>query len=273
MSSQAVAWAITMKCETAATKAVLLSLANFANEYGECWQGQKTVAEGASLKPRQLRTLLKALEASGLIERTRRGNEKGGRDTDMIRLRMVEIPAIITAKRRPKPEQEQPAKSAAKEVSGKDCHGGLAAISEGVSGNIEGGKRQTIAGEIYIPISQDPNSVGAAKRTPTNKGSRLPDNWTLTPELVAYCAAKGYSEAHARVIAERFENYWRAATGRNATKLDWTRTFQNWVLNEKRWLIDQAVASQQSAGGNQPSDEERADILDRILRKGKYANG
>jgi hypothetical protein len=31
----------------------------------------------------------------------------------------------------------------------------------------------------------------------------------------------------------KFCNYWQAKSGKDATKLDWDKTFQNWVLQEK----------------------------------------
>ena len=32
---------------------------------------------------------------------------------------------------------------------------------------------------------------------------------------------------------QRFVNYFKAASGRNAAKLDWVRTWQNWLLKEQ----------------------------------------
>jgi hypothetical protein len=31
---------------------------------------------------------------------------------------------------------------------------------------------------------------------------------------------------------EKFCNYWKAASGKSATKLDWPATWQNWLLND-----------------------------------------
>lgn len=109
MSSQAVAWAIVHAAGGMAAKAVLLSIANYANEYGECWASQATLAEGAECSVRQLRRVLGALGERGLVERTRRGGAGKGRETDVIRLRMRELPGILSAKPRKQPATEQPA--------------------------------------------------------------------------------------------------------------------------------------------------------------------
>lgn len=33
--------------------------------------------------------------------------------------------------------------------------------------------------------------------------------------------------------AIKFRNHWTSKTGKDATKLDWSRTWQNWVLNAR----------------------------------------
>jgi len=37
------------------------------------------------------------------------------------------------------------------------------------------------------------------------------------------------TQADADIELEKFQNYWLAKTGPNATKLDWDRTWRNWV--------------------------------------------
>lgn len=101
MSSQAVAWAIIHKAGGPSAKAVLLSIANYADAHGECWQDQQTLADGAECGVRQFRTIVTKLVSRGLVERKRRGGSGRGRQTDLLRLRMRELPAIITASRRP----------------------------------------------------------------------------------------------------------------------------------------------------------------------------
>lgn len=119
-------------------KAVLLSLANYANEYGECWASQATIADGAECSVRQVRRILCDLAERGLIERERRGGAGKGRDTDMIRLRMRELPAILTSKRR---EEEQPDKVSASQATGHLDRGASGHLDRGATGQIRGGNR------------------------------------------------------------------------------------------------------------------------------------
>lgn len=138
MSSQAVAWAIVHQAGGMSAKAVLLSLANYANEYGECWASQATIADGAECSVRQVRRILGDLEGRGLIERERRGGAGKGRDTDMIRLRMRELPAILTSKRR---DEEQPDKLAGSQATGHGVRGASGHPVRGATGQMRGGNR------------------------------------------------------------------------------------------------------------------------------------
>ncbi len=75
------------------------------------------------------------------------------------------------------------------------------------------------SGDVKTPTAK---SASSAKR-----GERLPENWQASPELLAKLRSKFKVDAAAAV--DRFKNHWLAASGRNATKLDWNRAFENWV--------------------------------------------
>jgi uncharacterized protein YdaU (DUF1376 family) len=69
----------------------------------------------------------------------------------------------------------------------------------------------------------------AAKASPA-RGTRLAEDWKL-PKAWGEWAQQAYPHWDAdtvRLIAEKFRNHWRAATGKAATKLDWLATWQNW---------------------------------------------
>jgi len=67
--------------------------------------------------------------------------------------------------------------------------------------------------------------------TPTQRATRLPDDFTLLDALYAYAAAKGVSRAEADAMTERFTLYWQA-TGTNALKTDWEKAWKSWLLGD-----------------------------------------
>lgn len=188
MSSQAVAWAIVMQAGGPSSKAVLMAIANYANEYGECWASQETLAEGAELKTRQLRTILNQLCERGLIERERRGGEGRGRKTDMLRLRMREIPAMITAKRRPELTPDSNRQSLP-EASNRQTL--PLAIGGGATGNLGGGNRQIVAGTIEPknPRTKPPYPQG------------FEEAWALWPKHVRASDKKASAKRWAKLSA------------------------------------------------------------------------
>ena len=73
-----------------------------------------------------------------------------------------------------------------------------------------------------------------ADSTRSPKGSRLAPDWVLPKQWGewAMTTQSTWTQDHCRQIGLKFGNYWQAKTGKDATKLDWFKTWQNWVLTE-----------------------------------------
>ncbi len=65
-----------------------------------------------------------------------------------------------------------------------------------------------------------------------SQGSRLPPDWQPTLDQIAYCKQQGYPDTAVAMMAQDFVDYWVAKTGPNATKMDWSRTWQRWCRNQ-----------------------------------------
>lgn len=71
----------------------------------------------------------------------------------------------------------------------------------------------------------------SSKRASPAKGSRLPDDWWPSVSDQAYATGQGLDPPIIQREAEKFRNYWHAKSGKDATKLDWSKTWQNWCIN------------------------------------------
>ena len=71
-----------------------------------------------------------------------------------------------------------------------------------------------------------------AKASPKNRGCRLPTDWSLPSDWRAWAINRGLSAGLTEIEGERFANYWISAAGSKGVKLDWQRTWQNWVLDK-----------------------------------------
>jgi hypothetical protein len=72
-------------------------------------------------------------------------------------------------------------------------------------------------------------SGGGAREGARKRGTRLPDDFAITDELKAWFAENCRGVDGPRET-EKFRNYWRAKTGKDATKIDWPATWRNWML-------------------------------------------
>jgi hypothetical protein len=64
----------------------------------------------------------------------------------------------------------------------------------------------------------------------TKRGSRLPDDFELTPEMIDWAIQKRPGVDLAEET-EKFTNYFQSAPGSKGLKLDWVKTWRNWILN------------------------------------------
>jgi uncharacterized protein YdaU (DUF1376 family) len=92
-------------------------------------------------------------------------------------------------------------------------------------------KEKEIEGALVLPFApaDAPESGQAAARA---RGSRLKADWKPSADNIVYAVSQGFTGAEADRIAEAFRDYWIAATGQKATKLDWSAAWRTWIRNE-----------------------------------------
>lgn len=84
------------------------------------------------------------------------------------------------------------------------------------------------------PVS-DETGLAAQPKSKSKRGTRLADDFEAPADWIAWAVKKrGWSRADAIDEAECFARYWQAKPGREACKLDWPKTWQNWVTNSRR---------------------------------------
>lgn len=72
-------------------------------------------------------------------------------------------------------------------------------------------------------------------RPKVERGTRLPDDFTLPRDWIDWAVSKRkWSPDEAGEEGEAFTAYWQAKSGKDATKMDWFKTWQNWVRNSRR---------------------------------------
>lgn len=115
------------------------------------------------------------------------------------------------------------------------------------------------------PAPPPPPKAKAAAAAPT-RGTRLPKDWTLTKPWGDW-ALKTYplwTVEKVRLEAEKFRNHWTAKGTKDAAKLDWYATWQNWCHSHLAHKDDpkslSAVEDDRRAA-NARATAEAADLL------------
>lgn len=85
------------------------------------------------------------------------------------------------------------------------------------------------------------------------KGSRLPADWTPSDLDRQFAIREGLNAPEIDRAADEFRDYWTAAAGRSATKLDWSATWRNRV----RELANRAGRSRMASAPRQPGRQRQ----------------
>jgi hypothetical protein len=83
--------------------------------------------------------------------------------------------------------------------------------------------------DIVTPAGAAPTATPSPS---PKKGTRLPDDWQPSDDLLSWAKQKR-PDLNLTDTALSFCNYWQAKAGKDACKLDWGKTFKNWVLSQK----------------------------------------
>jgi hypothetical protein len=101
---------------------------------------------------------------------------------------------------------------------------------------------QSVTGDVFSPLDdkgpQTPKNTKPPSKNPpkggqkgSQKGTRLPDGWLPSESLRRYAEERGITGGWLVREIERFDNFWRGKSGKDATKVDWDATWRNWCLS------------------------------------------
>jgi hypothetical protein len=83
------------------------------------------------------------------------------------------------------------------------------------------------------PSRSPPPPPPAAEAAATTRGTRIRPDWLLPRAWGDWALAKypHWTADIVRDVALKFHNHWKGKTGKDATKLDWYATWQNWCMS------------------------------------------
>ena len=122
------------------------------------------------------------------------------------------------------------------------------------------------------PEDQEQCAAGAPpgqvepKQDGRKRGTRLPDDWVLSPELAAWAKAERpeLDDRMVKAMADSFKDFWISKTGKDATKLNWDATWRNWVRNQRVSVNPRASPAQ---GPSHHTDLDKIDHTEGLVRQ------
>lgn len=243
-------WALQMP---PSAKAVLISLADNANDHGVCWPSIPTICERTCLGKTAVISAIKWLEDHSAL-RIDRSASRSNRYTLTPHLYVQEThpDLLIEAER---------ASRAAQRAAGERSASRTVRETDRPAGEPEQSASRTSTVRQADPNRKEPSGTATQERqraecAPTDKrGHRLPDDWAPGPDLLAW-AAENAPAVDVQTAADEFRDYWRAVPGAKGRKLDWDATFRN-RLRE----VAERRKGHAGSGGNRES------VVERVRRK------
>jgi len=98
-----------------------------------------------------------------------------------------------------------------------------------------GGRPKANPEETQVVSRDNPNhkpiTINQEPKVKTQRGSRLPEDWTLPEDWKAWAEAER-SDLNIKSVADSFRDFWIAKPGTGGVKLDWQATWRNWIRSQ-----------------------------------------
>ncbi|MAU40997.1 MAG: hypothetical protein CMF31_05175 [Kordiimonas sp.] len=182
MSVKAIHWAFEQDLKPSA-KVVLLALADYANDDGECWPGLDVIMHKSRLSRRAVQKQIKALEEAGIIARAARYRDNGSNASNQYILKMaVDDPQNIGGAKYapPRTSEEQKCTEEEQKDDEQPTQEGVQNMHGGVQ-NMHGGGVPRCAPYIEPPLEPLPPKAPLGADQGKNSGQ---ENKIVAPEVV-----------------------------------------------------------------------------------------
>lgn len=232
---------------TSGQKLLLICLANYANDKGECWPSIASLAAQADVSTRHVSGMLHDLEKLGYLTI----QEQAGKSNSY---------ALHLA-------QPTNHSSGVKQASGVNHSSGDPRTTVHTPTNHSSGvpTNHSSSKPSYRTVNEP--SMNRQEGARAKRAHRIPDDFSVTDDLRAWGYKKALTDADMDRATERFVNYWQ---GSGKSKSDWPATWRSWMLREiDDGRLGRRAASNGRASPGQMSafDETQAaitEVFDRI---------
>lgn len=240
------------------SKAVLIALADNANDQGVTWPSIPTICTRTCLGRSAVISAIQWLEDHGAL-RVQRQASRSNRYTVTPETYVEEAHPDMLIELERQARKAPAERSASRTVREPDRSAGEPQQSGSRTSTVR--QPDPNRKEPKRTVTQErQHAEGGVPTTVDKRGCRLPEDWTPSPATLAWAAEQLPAVDPASALDE-FRDYWRAVPGAKGRKLDWDATFRNRLreLAERR-------------AGHAGSGKHRESLVERAQRAADAAD-
>jgi DNA-binding transcriptional ArsR family regulator len=237
VSHDATAWARLQKTGSTTAKFILYRLADYAGTDYSCYPSVKKLAEDCEMGESTVRAATKLLAELGLIKVFYRYRDNRTRRSSRYQL-LVDGPDTM------EPDAEDWADH--RQISADGHRQEPAGTPQEPA---DGHRQEPALIPLMDPSLREPSPVipGASR---TQRATRLPEDFQPDESMRAWFVAEKLGDViNGRWEHDKFVDYWLGAPGAKGKKLNWPRTWRNWM----RSAAERAYKAPGQAPGSAPS--------------------
>lgn len=217
MSIRVMSWVWENSPASGSELLLLLAIADFGDDDGIAFPKVEKLVKKARMSRASVFRSLKSLREDGSLEITQRGR------ASQYRIIMDGLNV------RPQKSQSETDEESQAETPVSDCDSrGLNPETSEVSLLRHRTVTEPPLNQDSLRSSSTPRKRGSAATT--KRGSRIPDDFTVTEEMRQW-GRENAPGVNGDRETTKFINHFHSAPGSKGVKVDWVRTWQNWILN------------------------------------------
>ncbi|POH58289.1 hypothetical protein [Arthrobacter glacialis] len=89
---------------------------------------------------------------------------------------------------------------------------------------------ESTPGATTTPTTTTTSTEVDKREAPQKRGTRIPEDFHVTSEMAQWASANA-PNVDINLETMKFKNHWESKAGKDATKIDWIKTWRNWILS------------------------------------------
>jgi hypothetical protein len=240
VAHEVVSWVLNDSRSRNAARLVLIVIAEAARRDGAgAWLSVATIQRKAQLSRRAVQSATNDLEALGELHVDEQAGPRGVNVYDVLMTPADSAPrqnlpgAESAPAQDPRPTESAPDQTSTEaDTPAQDPAQSLPGAESAPAQNTTSTRAESAPKPNTSP-SQKTSSSSREASPKRSRGTRIPDDFAMTPEMIDW-GLEHFPHLDGAAVTAEFVDYWRGVPGAKGEKLDWIATWRNQVRREAK---------------------------------------